>query len=637
MLKLLRPSRSAELISAQAFDEQFVRHIEQCCELQQVPLLAWCEAILGPADAPFPQAQAAAHFARTTADYDFLCPSYEGIALAPRLLALRNLAGAPIRLLLIAHAPGGYVLEWTLLRPLLRPGDLIVAPTEQARATICFLCPELASFLHVIPHPLAPLPAVAPAGGQRLVSLGRIEPGKLLHRQLEALALLRERGLHLPMQVAGPLTHPGQEGPHPYARSLLTKIRRLDLTDQVQLVGTIHGEAAKAAFLSGASLLLNLSVTVEESFGKSVVEALSLGVPVLVTRWNGLPETVGSGGATLPVHESEGGWGVDVSPHELADAIQNLLTAPPSPAACRAEASRSDPARVVPRYGAMLQAARMVGRQPLPEPLPTGRAAPSGGLLGRTAPLTALSWPDLFLYYQEMSDHLRLQWAGTPPPGRSVGEQLHAVLLAGTRRPLERFLAGLAAEDEGDEASTPRLAPTGDWVERVLGAAMAPATLSSRQVCLALGGEMGRVEALRAGVAHLRAAGAQTPGLTYLAIEVERQSGQMEAAIALCLAEEATRPWGEGAAARLRHLARLCREGGQPERALPWLRRWLLQFPDGPDAGGVWIDCCVNALRATPPLLAEAHAALEQARTLLGPSPIFARVEGECLRKTLLG
>jgi hypothetical protein len=186
-IRVTRPRRQAGLISADAFDRLFERELGARLDLRVEPLEAWCDAILGPAERPLSETAAAEAFSRISAETDFLCPGYELIPLAPLLLKLRELSGSAVRLLLIAHAPGAYALEWVLLRPLLAPGDRIVAPTRSARDTIGFLCPDLLPFVTVIPHPMPPLPHVPPQvrpPSPLLVSLGRLDETKLIHREV---------------------------------------------------------------------------------------------------------------------------------------------------------------------------------------------------------------------------------------------------------------------------------------------------------------------------------------------------------------------------------------------------------------------------------------------------------------------
>ena len=137
---------------------------------------------------------------------DFLCPDHHGLAFVPRLLALRNRGELPLRLLLIAHSPGAFLFEWVLVRPLLRPGDRIIAPSVSARDMIEWLCPELSPWVRVVPHPMRPLPEPGgPRAPAHLLSLGRLVPSKLVHRVLEALRILHDRGrTELRLVLAGP-------------------------------------------------------------------------------------------------------------------------------------------------------------------------------------------------------------------------------------------------------------------------------------------------------------------------------------------------------------------------------------------------------------------------------------------------
>src|ERR1051325_840296 len=355
MIKILRPTRSAELISARVFDELFARNLASDVDVKSADLLPWFDEVLGPVISPRSLLDASRQFNIATEDFDFFCPGFECISLTPLLLSLRNTSKSRIRLLLIAHAPGAYLLEWALIRPLLVPGDLIIAPSASAASLIDFLCPELNAHVRVIPHPMHALPHEASETRDCVVSLGRITPGKLLHRQIEAMGVLRSRGFKLGMEIAGALNDSPSSTPRVYARSLMVKIRRLHLEEDVKLVGEISEEPEKARFLCRARLLINLSVTIEESFGKSVVEALGLGIPVLATHWDGLPETVGDGGQLLRV--SDVGLGVDVPAEQIADAIEQMLAAPPAPEVCREQASRFSPERVSRLYRAALEEA----------------------------------------------------------------------------------------------------------------------------------------------------------------------------------------------------------------------------------------------------------------------------------------
>lgn len=641
MIEILRLARHADLITAEVFEELFTREFGREFAVRSLPLVPWCRSVLGPPASEWGPARAAQRFAAATRNAHFLCPNWEAIVLAPLLIALRNRGRAPIRLLLIAHAPGAYAFEWALLRPLLRPGDLIVAPSDSAKATIECLCRDLAPWIRVIPHPMAPLPApdVRTECDARLVSLGRITAGKLLHRQIDAIDVLRSRRRPLPvMDIAGAIEDASRPGRQPYARALTERIHRLHLDDRVRLVGPIRGSAAKAQFLSGASLLLNLSVTAEESFGKAPVEALGLGVPVVGTRWDGLPETIGSGGALVPVTVADR-VPVDVSAEAIADAIEQLLTAPPSRDACAEQAARFAPAVILPRYRTALEEAIDADRA-----APHGTALPSAdepaaaaeGLLSLIPPLTRMSWTELFDHYVETCPSVRASWEGATSTVLSTGDRLRGLIMVSTRRPIERFLAGgTPAPIVGNGLKAvpyvlEAVPSSRDFNELLAAGAAAPGPLGARLACLGEVRSAGRLDLLTRGVQQLEREGVRSAGLAFLRAEARCLAGEFEAAFDVCHENLDLQADSDITANALRQLARIARAWQRPLRALPMLVEWLDRFPDAPDAGPVWLDRSVNALKAadaTPADLDDARVAIERARALLGDLPVVEKAD----------
>jgi glycosyltransferase involved in cell wall biosynthesis len=629
MIRVLRPAASAGLISARVFDDSFAQNLFPEVSIEHADLADWLNSIFGCEELRPDRRSVQEAFLNATRDFQFLCPNYLAIPLAPLLLYLRNRSRSRIRLLLIAHAPGAYALEWALLRPLLRSGDLIVSPTASARNVIDFLCPELTPYTRVVPHPMRPLPHIRCGRRQSIVSLTRMHSSKLLHRQIEAMAILRGRGIRsIRMQVAAPLEDAGARDMCSYARSLAAKICRLGLSDCVELTGPVEGAESKAIFLSQARLLVNLSITIEESFGKSIVEAMSSGVAVLATRWNGFPETAGSAGTCVPADVTP--LGLDVPAERIADAMELLLESPPESKACRREALRFHPQCVRRLYRQELEAAidTSAALSEAPDQPAAGySAAPSRGLLSVTAPLGGFSWNELFQFHVQGAARLRKSFSGVADRIASEAEELRSLLILGVRAPLSRFLAGVDPGEMSCAAGRPReqRAVSLDFVDRVSEVAMSRATIASRLTCLSLTANRGRVEQLRAGLAAMRADGLQSWGTRFLEIEALRQEGYWQHAIEMSIKEEEPVFWGELAAARLRQLAALCREGRLPGMALPWLREWLNRFPDSPDSGMVWFDRCVNALGAG--LIEEARKAFESARLLLSASPGLTGVE----------
>jgi len=105
------------------------------------------------------------------------------------------------------------------------------------------------------------------------------------------------------------------------ARPWLERIERPPLKGIVRHVGYVDS-AKRQALYEGARVLVQPSF--EEGFGLPVLEAMSLGVPVVAARRGSLPEVVGDAG---PLVDPD-------NPGEIADAIAQLLADEGYAAAC---------------------------------------------------------------------------------------------------------------------------------------------------------------------------------------------------------------------------------------------------------------------------------------------------------------
>lgn len=590
--RVLRIRRQAKLLTAQAYEEVFERQFPTIADVTFAPLEAWCDAVLGPAEAPFDLDAAASQFAVAVAGFDLFCPSYECIPLAPLLVALRNRSGASVRLLLIAHAAAAYAFEWALLRPLLEPRDVIIAPTDSARRAIEYLCPELAPNIRAIPHPMAPLgPAARRTRQRRIASLGRIHAQKLSHRLIESMTLM-PRAVHL--DIAGPLDDGGWDGPHPYTRMLREKVRRLGLGDRVRFIGSVRGNANKRDFLCRADAVINLSIAVEESFGKTPIEALGLGVPVVVTDWDGLPETVGGCGGLVRVQPSTDIMGVvDVHPRAVADAITSVLDAPPPIDTCTAWAEHFDPRVVLPRYAAALDEATTATVKTIAWPDLGEAATPTAGLIADSAALANLGWCELFDQYLPWCHLVRRAWGGPIYAPPNDGARVRTMLLDAVEPSLKLHFAGLPG----------------------------PSPLAGRAArARALVGQRRWGEATEA-LDGLARDGWHPALVAYWRSEVASGSGNPAGALVSSLDAVRDRALGESDWPLVRQVARMARRARSPGVALPIVLEWLGQFPDVQESGPVWLDACVNATRAGGPGVARAEGYHARARRLLGDLP----------------
>ena len=139
---------------------------------------------------------------------------------------------------------------------------------------------------------------------KRIVFLGRLHPIKAIDRLLEAWNSCRADGWEVVIA-----------GPDGGARAALEGLVETKEIPRVRFVGELLGPD-KEKFLHEADILALVSHT--ENFGASVVEALSVGTPVLAARgtpWKG-------------VEEKRCGWWVDNSVEQLTETLGRIVALP---------------------------------------------------------------------------------------------------------------------------------------------------------------------------------------------------------------------------------------------------------------------------------------------------------------------
>lgn len=150
------------------------------------------------------------------------------------------------------------------------------------------------------------LPKVQQVARQQRVALflSRIHKKKGLINLLQAWAKIDPKGWLL--RLAGP-----DEAGH--LTEILDAIRAFGLTDSVQYVGSVSGEA-KQRFYREADLFVLPSYS--ENFGVVVAEALAHGLPVITTR--------GTPWSDLATYRC--GWWVDIGVAPLVEALQEAIS-----------------------------------------------------------------------------------------------------------------------------------------------------------------------------------------------------------------------------------------------------------------------------------------------------------------------
>ncbi len=138
---------------------------------------------------------------------------------------------------------------------------------------------------------------------------GRLVPEKGAHVFLEAMWLLRARGVRVMGRLLGATGFGSTNRATAYSRSLLR-----DAPANVQF-GGYRAAGALAEEFRQAEIFCSPSIW-EEPFGLVNVEAMASGLPVVSTRGGGVPEIFAEGGAVLVARDSA---------TELAAALEQMV------------------------------------------------------------------------------------------------------------------------------------------------------------------------------------------------------------------------------------------------------------------------------------------------------------------------
>src|SRR5207247_4853583 len=109
----------------------------------------------------------------------------------------------------------------------------------------------------------------------------------------------------------------------PESRRWLDRIGRPPLKDVVRHLGYVDPSARRELY-EGARLLVQPSF--EEGFGLPVLEAMTLGVPVIAANRGALPEVLGDAGLVVDPEQ----------PAQLASALERMIDDGALAAACAA-------------------------------------------------------------------------------------------------------------------------------------------------------------------------------------------------------------------------------------------------------------------------------------------------------------
>jgi glycosyltransferase involved in cell wall biosynthesis len=204
----------------------------------------------------------------------------------PSLLLARSLARSRVPIVLHHHHLGP---RWEQMDAAIAGrADAVITVSEHSRQELVTrgLRPER---VHVVPDGVDRPPATDgwadawPAGGLRLLHLGRLEARKRPGVALDTLAVLRRAGVHASLVVAG-------DGA--LRDGLVQQARAGGIEDAVRFVGQVSDED-KWRLYDSAQVLLFASTL--EGFGLVVAEAQSRGVPVIAATGTATAEALDPG------------------------------------------------------------------------------------------------------------------------------------------------------------------------------------------------------------------------------------------------------------------------------------------------------------------------------------------------------
>lgn len=144
----------------------------------------------------------------------------------------------------------------------------------------------------------------------RLISCGRLNPVKGHKDLIETVAILRQRGFDVRLQIAGE----DEQGGTGYRQELEKVIQDKAMSEYVELLGAVS-EAQVRAGLEAANVFALASLN--EGIPVAVMEAMAMEMPVVVTDVGGTSELVDDGVDAILVQPE--------NPEEMADAIAKVL------------------------------------------------------------------------------------------------------------------------------------------------------------------------------------------------------------------------------------------------------------------------------------------------------------------------
>ena len=188
----------------------------------------------------------------------------------------------------------------TLLPGVLRRASVVIAVSDFTRSELASWLPDVADRIVVIPNgshrrSVAPSDAGLDPGPPYALMVGTLEPRKNVALALDALRILRDRGVELRLVLAGSASPQFDLADH---------LRRRELGPSEIVHAGYVDDARLAALVAQARLLAFPSLY--EGFGMPIIEAMEAGLPVVGVRAGATPEVAGDAAMLVDPGDAEG-------------------------------------------------------------------------------------------------------------------------------------------------------------------------------------------------------------------------------------------------------------------------------------------------------------------------------------------
>ncbi|WP_128895299.1 glycosyltransferase family 4 protein [Longirhabdus pacifica] len=248
--------------------------------------------------------------------------------LTPYLMLCRNVKKLNVTFISIAHSVASpyWLKHWLAVAPWVTNKDIILSSTHSCKDALLNISRkyETVRYLPLCIRHDALNDKKAAKNENMIFSIGRIQVVKNIHVLLESFDLIRKAVPNATLVIAGEYTGNNEQEIAHYQQRIQDAILHYGLEQAVHFTGPITGEEKKYWF-NKAKILVNLSTDPGETFGFNLLEAKTIGLPVVCSNWNGFKELVLHGKDGLRVPCSWEGSMPTVNKEHVANACLKLM------------------------------------------------------------------------------------------------------------------------------------------------------------------------------------------------------------------------------------------------------------------------------------------------------------------------